>query len=817
MKRISLCLCAVSTLIGLGGGEAGAAVRPSALDFGKRPLAFEENRGQTDARVKLLARADGCGLFLTASEAVLVLRDGPPLRLRWEAARPAPRVSGERELPGRSHYLLGNDPARWRTGIPSYEKVRYQGLYPGIDLVFYGNPRQLEYDFEIAPGADPGKVRLAVEGADWMEIDPAGDLVLHLGGGEVRLKRPVSYQEIAGARREVASRWRRLGDGRLGFEVEGRDPARPLVIDPVLVYSTFLGGSDTDFGNAVAADRAGNAYITGWTISANFPSTGDLRPHGRTGFTDAFVTKLDPRGALVYSVYLGGSGPDTAYAIAAGSAGEAYVTGRTASEDFPAVNPLPPQQQGGFWNVFVAKLAPSGSSLLYSTRLGGSDIDEGHGIAVDPAGYAYVTGHTFSNDFPSVNALDSSLGGFLRPDAFVAKLSPGGSSLVYSTYLGGTGWDQGKAIAVDAAGRAWVTGITESGDFPIAGAVTRSYKGGTDGFVAALGPSGSPLILSTFLGGSFYDVPEGVAVDRAGNAYVAGRTYSPDFPTVAALQPQLHGSAPSNLPFDAFVSKLASTGALVYSTFLGGAWSDEATGIAVDWTGSAYVTGITLSPDFPLKNPLPVLCRPLQSPPGSCSSAFLARLSPAGSELLFSTFLGPFGPAAVAVDPLGYAYVVGTVSADNAGLPLLSSWQPSLAGDVDAFVLKLSSNRPPDCAAAFASPASLWPPNGQLVPVSIRNVTDPDGDPVAITVTGVRQDEPLSRAGAPDATGIGTPNVSLRVDRDGKGDGRVYRLSFTAADPQGASCAGTVTVCVPRDQGRGAICGDGGGLFNSGG
>jgi beta-propeller repeat-containing protein/Big-like domain-containing protein len=822
MKRISLCLCVVSTLIGLGGGEAGAAVRPAALDFGKRPLVFEENRGQTDARVKLLARADGYGLFLTASEAVLVLRDGPPLSLRWEAARPAPRVSGERELPGRSHYLLGNDPARWRTGIPSYEKVRYQGLYPGIDLVFYGNPRQLEYDFEIAPGADPGKVRLAVEGADRMEIDPAGDLVLNLGGGEVRLKKPVSHQEIAGARREVASRWRRSGDGRLGFDLGAYDSARPLVIDPVLVYSTFLGGSDTDFGNAVAADRAGNAYITGWTLSADFPSTGDLRPHGRTGFTDAFVTKLDPRGALVYSVYLGGSGPDTAYAIAAGSAGEAYVTGRTASEDFPAVNPLPPRQQGGSWNVFVAKLAPNGSSLLYSTRLGGSDIDEGHGIAVDPAGYAYVTGHTFSNDFPSVNALSSSLGGFLRPDAFVAKLSPGGSSLVYSTYLGGTGWDQGKAIAVDAMGRAWVTGITESGDFPAAGAVTRSYKGGTDGFVAALGPSGSPLILSTFLGGGFYDAPEGVAVDRAGNAYVAGRTYSPDFPTVAALQPQFHGSAPYNLPFDAFVSKLAPTGALVYSTFLGGAWSDEATGIAVDWTGSAYVTGTTLSPDFPLKNPLPIQCRPLQSPPGSCSSAFLARLSPAGSELLFSTFLdfanfrGLFGLPVVAVDPLGYAYAVGTVSAENTGLPLLSSWQPSLAGDVDAFILKLSFNSPPDCSAAAAIPAVLWPPNGQLVPISIRNVTDPDGDPVTLTITAVRQDEPLSGRG-PDVSGIGTPNVSLRADRAGGGDGRVYRLSFTATDPQGASCAGTVTVCVPHDQGRGATCGDGGGLFNSGG
>jgi beta-propeller repeat-containing protein len=814
MKRTSLCLCVVSTLIGLGGRNAGAAAGPAALDFGRRPLAFEENRGQTDARVKLLARGDGYGLFLTSYEAVLALKDGPPLRLRWEGARPAPRVSGERELPARSHYFLGNDPARWRTEIPSYEKARYQGLYPGIDLVFYGNPRQLEYDFEVAPGADPGKVRLAVEGADRVEIDPAGDLVLHLRGGEVRLRKPVSYQEIAGARREVASRWRHLGGGRLGFDLGAYDPARPLVIDPVLAFSTYLGGRDTDAAFGLALDPAGFVYVAGFTLSPDFPVT---RPLGPPRNTVAYVAKLTPDGALVYSTYLGASsdaGFLVAFGIALDPAGNIYLTGAAGGPGIPLVNPLPPALRGdGQSDIFVAKLDPGGSTLLYSTTLGGSSQEDGRSIAVDAQGYAYLTGTSYSTDFPVVAPplppSASSAGA-----AFLVKLHPSGSSLVYSTLLRGSGTE----VATDPGGNVYIAGHTNGPGLPVVNAWQPSPLGGDDGFVGKLTPSGSPVYL-TYLGGSRSDQAWSVAADTVGNAYVTGYTDSLDFPLLHPFQSEF------KLSFEAFVTKLSPTGSPVYSTYLGGSAMDWGQAIAVDRTGSAYVTGWTDSLDFPLKDPVDAECKPVIGGNHCDVDAFVAKLSPQGSELVYSTYLGGSvsasgGPSleegwGIAADARGNAYVAGfTYSLD---FPTVHALQPVFGGGGDdAFIARISTNRPPDCAAAFASPASLWPPNGQLVPISIRGVTDPDGDPIAITVTGVRQDEPLSGR-SPDASGIGTPAVQLRADRAGGGDGRVYHLSFTATDPQGASCTGTVTVCVPHDQGHGGTCGDGGGLFSSGG
>ncbi|MFP5285231.1 MAG: SBBP repeat-containing protein, partial [Thermoanaerobaculia bacterium] len=445
--------------------------------FGIRPLAFEENRGQTDGRVRFLSRGDGYALFLTPAEAVLALREGDServLRLRWEGAASAPRVAGEGELPGRSHYLVGNDPAKWRTGIASYQKIQYKEIYPGIDLVFYGNPRQLEYDFVLAPGVDPQAVRLAIEGADRMEVDPAGDLILHLGEGEVRFRKPIAYQEIEGTRLEVASRYHLTGPDRFGFEVGARDPDRPLVIDPVLSYSTYLGGMDFDSARAIAVDANGNAYVTGLTRSPDFPVVAALQPFP-SSFIDAFVTKLDHNGLPVYSTFFGGSGDDAGHGIAVDGSGSAYVTGFTVPVGFPLVNPIPAQFSKGGQETFVAKLDPAGSTLVYSTTLGGGSGEQGNGIAIDPQGSAYVAGTTFSSDFPQVNPLPGAQFGFRS--AFVAKLSPGGSQLLYSTFLGGSDWDDGSAIAVDAAGHAYVTGFTFSPDFPTVNALQGTYQG----------------------------------------------------------------------------------------------------------------------------------------------------------------------------------------------------------------------------------------------------------------------------------------------------------------------------------------------------
>jgi hypothetical protein len=801
--------------------------------YGRRPLAFEANQGQTDSKVEFLARGDGYGLFLTPAAAVLSLvkpdAGARTLLLRWvSAADPTPRLSGQEEQPGKINYLKGNDPSGWRRNVPIYARVAYEGLYPGIDLIFYGNQRRLEHDYVVAPGADPRRIRFRLEGADRLEIDRAGALVIHLGRDDVRLRKPNAYQDGKAGRVVVPVDYRLIAEGgpgllAVGFKVGAYDRGTALTIDPILAYSTYLGGSDIEEGDGIAADVAGNAYVTGLTRSPDFPAT-----TGR--FTnlseDAFVTKLDANGQHVFSTYLGGSAGESGRAIALDPAGNIYVAGSTSSPDFPRVHPVQPSPPDPFrGDGFVAKLDPSGSALLYSTNLGGAERDLCEDLAVDSQGNAYVIGDTDSPDFPKVNPLTLPPHSFdpnvlQDTDAFVAKIPPGGGTLVYSTYLGGSGRDDGLGIAVDAAGSAYVTGVTQSTDFPTVNAFQSSYRGGEyDVFVSKLVPSGSMLVYSTYFGGSSRDAALGIA-ERAGSAYITGDTGSIDFPRADAFQTVLLGGS------DAFVARFSPGGALASSTYLGGSASEQGSAIDVDAAGNIYVVGITFSTDFPLRDPVDGECKP--SSGTSCAGdAFITKIDPRGSVLLFSTFLGGSAPADplyqnfstgrdIATDPAGNIYVTGyTYSLD---FPTVDAFQPSRGGGPnDAFVAKISFNRPTRCSAAFASPASLWPPNGKFVPVAVRGVTNPEGDPVAIIITGVRQDEPLSRAGSPDAAGIGTPNVSLRADRDGKGDGRVYRLSFTATDPQGASCAGTAIVCVPHDQGQGRTCGDGGGLFNSGG
>jgi len=532
-------------------------------------------------------------------------------------------VIGQEKLPGKVNYLKGKDPSQWRTGVPTYAKVKYEAVYPGVDLVYYGNQRQLEYDFVLAPGADPDALTLSFEGADRLEIDPNGELVLHTAGGDLRMHKPLIYQEVEGVRRPIGGGYVRKNERQVGFQVAAYERARSLVIDPVLVYSTHLGGSGGDDGFGIAVDRFGQAYVTGGTSSPDFPIQDPLQPALGGGFLDAFVAKLNRAGSkLVYSTYLGGTDDDEGRAITVDRFGQAYVTGQTWSADFPIQNPLQSALGGGFFDAFMAKLNPTGSKLVYSTYLGGTDDDEGRAIAVDRFGRAYVTGFTRSTDFPIQNPLQSALGGgFVDFDAFVAKLNPTGSKLVYSTYLGGTGFDGGIAsdIAVDRFGHAYVTGSTRSTDFPTQDPLQSAFGGGDfDAFVAKLSRAGSKLVYSTYLGGTDFDggIGSGIAVDRFGHAYVTGGTHSADFPTQKPLQPALGGS------FDAFVAKLNRAGSkLVYSTYLGGADLDLGSGIAVDHSGQAYVTGFTGSTDFPTQNPL-------QPPFGGSFDAFVTKIGP---------------------------------------------------------------------------------------------------------------------------------------------------------------------------------------------
>ncbi len=726
-----------------------------ALDrYGKLPLSFEANRGQTDRRVKFLSRASGYSLFLTGDEAVFELSGSkadtkktkiagtdlalPPsmavpkvggmLRMKLLHANVTAKVTGEDELPGTSNYFIGNDRAKWRTNVATYAKVKYEGIYSGIDLVYYGTQRQLEYDFIVAPGADPRRIAFDVRGAKRVSWDEHGDLVLkmEIGEGEIRLHKPVVYQKKEnGARQQIAARYAITGTNRVGFEVADYDASRPLYIDP-LVYSTYLGGSSTDLGYGIAVDSAGNAYVTGYTFSADFPTVNPLQPIN-DGNYDTFVTKINSAGsALVYSTFLGGSGGEQGWGIAVDGAGNAYVTGLTTSTDFPTT-PGAFQTICGdallcdYGDAFVAKIDSAGSALVYSSYLGGSVGDAGYGIAVDGAGNAYVTGATNSFDFPTMNPLQPTYGGY--GDAFVTKINATGSALVYSTFLGGSRPDAGRSIAVDSAGNAYVAGATYSSNFPTMNPLQPANGGAPDAFVSKLNASGSALVYSTYLGGSDYEVGIGIAVDGAGNAYVTGPTASRDYPTKNPLQPALGGY------YDAFVSKLSPTGSgLVYSTYLGGNSPDDAWGlggIAVDSAGNAYVTGSTSSSNFPTVNPL-------QKKERGDADAFVSKLNPTGSALVYSTYLGGTVEevgTSIAADSSGNAYVTGWTTSTN--FPTKNPLQPVYGGNYDAFVAKIDTRVVTATTLSSSSnPSAYGQPVNFTAVVSSNDGARPDGETV---------------------------------------------------------------------------------------
>lgn len=694
-----------------GGRQASGEVRGqdhtarAALDraYGQLPLTFERNVGQTDAQVDFLARGRGYSLFLTegggatfaltrgtaaepsasqcravpaASTTRLEQPPGPGcddrpapasgqqavLKLSLPGAHLGTRGSGEQVQAGTVNYLTGSSPRAWRSNVATYKQVRYEAAYPGIDLVYYGNQSQLEYDFIVRPGADPDRIALQFDGADRLEVDAQGNLQVSIGGQRIVQKTPVIYQERAEGRDLVAGGYTLIGEGRVGFDIGPYDPGRELVIDPILVYSTFLGGSLTgapDEGRAIAVDGAGGIYVTGMTYSIDFPTTGGAFDTA-SGYYDLFVTKLAADGSsLAYSTYLGGSSYDEGMGIAVDATGAAYVAGRTESWDFPTTTgAFDTSSNSG--DVFVTKLAADGSGLVYSTYLGGTNYDYAQGIAVDAGGAAYVTGYTSSTDFPITSgAFDgSNSAGY---DAFVTKFNADGGSLAYSSFLGGNNTDLGYGIAVDASGAAYVTGYTYSADFPTtSGAFDTTWAtNNVDVFVSKVSPSGSSLVYSTYLGGNSDEIGFGIAVDAGGAAYVTGRTRSSDFPTTGgAFDTSNTGSY-----YDAFVTKLSADGSsLAYSTYLGGSSFEEGWAIAVDVAGAAYVGGRTDSSNFP------TTAGAFDTSLASSGDAFLVKLNPAGSELDYGTYLGGTqyeDVRGIAVDASGRAHVTGrTYSGD---------------------------------------------------------------------------------------------------------------------------------------------------------
>ncbi|MGR9085796.1 MAG: DUF7948 domain-containing protein [Gammaproteobacteria bacterium] len=760
-------------------------------NYGRQPLSFIANWGQTDHRVRFLARGPGFSLFLTPTEAVLALHktkaaetnwkrvsaiaaekmpvlpgqsspDSATFRMRFPGGNPHSKISGLDEMSGKVNYFRGKDPGQWRSGMPTYAKTRYEAVYPGVDLIFYGNQRQLEFDFVVAPGVDPGSVKFAFDGAKQVTVDARGDLLLHAKAADVRFRKPVAYQTIAGQRREVAVRFvldyeryspksefrgnaKRLPE--IGFQVAAYDASETLVIDPVLAYSGYLGGDDYDSATAIAVDSDGNAYVTGLTYSANFPTVGAEYPE-LADSADVFVTKFSADGSdVVYSTYLGGDGWDRGLGIAVDANGNALVTGVTESTDFPMAAALYPSIKG-VRDAFLAKFNAGGDAILFSTYLGGTNDDGANAIALDGSGNAYVTGYTYSSDFPVVDAIDSGFGGGF--DAFVSKFHAAGSQLIYSTYLGGNEWDSGYDIAVDGSGNAHVTGPTNSTDFPAVNAlypvlsdIGYDPEFFSDAFVSKINASGKNFVYSTYLGGSYLDYGSGIEVDGSGNAYVAGGTESPDFPTVNAVYPDYIGGIR-----DAFVTKFNAGGSqLVYSTFLGGSldlfgW-DAASGIDVDSKGNAYVTGTTESTDFPSVNALfPEL--------SGFNDAFVTKLSNSGSTVLFSTYLGgadsDYG-SGIVLDGAGNAYVTGsTDSADfptHAGDPGIVSYDPDFNGSDDAFVAKFDFSPQEQNEAPVADAGPDQTVNAGInVMLNGSASHDPDDAPEPLTYSWVQTSGP---------------------------------------------------------------------------
>lgn len=735
-------------------------------DYGKLPLTFEANEGQVDSQVQYLSRGDGYNLFLTGTEAVIALRpsvktddsaaaknEAEPtnqeqsvLRMKLVGASAAPEVKGLEPQSGKSNYFLGNDRQKWRTNVNHYARVEYTNVYPGVNAVYYGKQRQLEYDFVVAPGINPDIIKLSFEGAQDLSIDASGDLILRTANGDLRQQKPFIYQETNGIKQEIAGRYKINDEHEIGFELEAYDTTKTLVIDPVIVYSTYLGGSGDDVGYGIAVDSSGNAYITGYTTSINFPTVNSRSPGD--DFQDVFVTKINAAGsALVYSTYLGGARYEQGRSIALDSSGNVYVTGYTASGNYPTVNPIPrPLQESVQGNIdaFITKLDSSGSSLVYSTYLGGSAFEEGRGIAVDSLGNAYVTGQTDSADFPTKNALQPTFGGYhAGGDAFVTKINSSGSAFVYSTFLGGYSYDDARGIAVDSSGNAYITGGTHSPNFPTANAF-QSTMGSVcnygpiahcfDAFVTKLNPSGSAFIYSTFLGGNGAEEGNSIAVDSSGNAYVTGGASSANFPTVNPIQPT-HFPGGAWVPqANAFVTKFNIAGTPVYSTFLGGGGSGS--GIAVDSSGNAYVTGRTKGDSvFPIVN----ATQPIF---GGAEDVFITKLNPAGSAFLFSTFLGGGyyeDGKGVAIDSTGNAFIAGrTASTDfPTTRPIQPIYGGSSSGFGDAFIAKINTGTvvvPPPFSISAITPNRGG--NTGLVSVTIHGSGFVNGATVKLVTAG---------------------------------------------------------------------------------
>jgi len=803
--------------------------------YGKLPLVFEANQGQADPQVRFLFRGTGYTAFLTSGSMVLSLRPArvdpaqqqgnvgaaskgvrapaSTVQFRLLGAATNTAVVGEDLRPGKVNYFIGNNPTQWRTNVATYARVRYKGVYPGIDLVYYGNCRQLEYDFVISPGADPGRIEFEIQGANQIQLDENGNLVLQTPSGALHFQNPAVYQESSGRRIPVNGTYLVKDSTHVSFRVANYDPSRPLVIDPVLEYGTYLGGSGNDRATGIAVDSTGSVYVAGYTDSADFPlaTLGSLP----AGATHVFVTKLDASGSnLVFADYIGGNSQDYGYAMVLDSANNVYVAGSTASSDFPMVNPYQGTYPGSF-NAFLTKISANGSSLLYSTYLGGNGSDIPSGLAMDSSNDVFLAGSTSSTNFPVANAYQPTVapnqGGLLGNYGFITKFNPTESSLVYSTYLGGNSnvalncggtpcWPSPysaiSSIAVDGNGDAYVAGTTNTYNFPTTqGAYLTmdvTQLNGNVGFVSKFSSSGS-LDSSTY----FYESSgiltniDAIAVDGSGSAYVTGSAVSDGtFPITSTnvCDPSVYGWGCGY----AFVTKFDPTvSTLLYSTFLGPNNFANPRAIALDANDDAYIVASTSSNTFGIVNGI--------EPYTSGSDLLLVEIDPLASTQLFATYLGGSAddsPAAISVDPSGDLYIAG--STDSTDFPVTQGvFQDMAGGNTDAFVLKIGPGSAPSVSM---SPDSLQftaqnlGATSQLQTILLRNMGSSSLSISSITSNGDFAETNDCATGVAAAgscmlsvtftpTAAGTRTGSILIQDSAAGSPHVINLSGTGSGP----------------------------------
>ena len=735
-------------------------------------LAFEPNQGQANSRVKFLARSSGAHLLLESAGATLITSSGT-FQFKLAGASQAARINGEDQLVERRNYLLGNDSTKWQTDVPTFRKVIYRDIYPGINLVYYGNQQQLEYDFVLAPGAETSAIRLAFDRKAHPGITPDGDLLLRSGSHKLVERRPHAYQDIGGQRRVIESRFVLLRNSEVAFKIGEYDRNLPLVIDPTIVYSTYLGGSGDDSGSSIAIDNQGNTYVAGNTSSNNFPTRNPPYPN-TAGLADMFITKIDAAGAnILYSTYIGGSGIDRADGIAVDSSGNAYIVGRvdSTSTNFPGTaGSFSPTYRGGDFDGVVLKLNAQGNNLIYCGFLGGEENDSVEGIAVDSGGVAYVTGGTKSNSFPvTVGAYQGTRAG--DTDAFLTKINAAGSALLYSTFIGGAGTDRGSGVVIDGAGIAYIAGYGASPDFPTENPFQAGFGGSFDAFIAKFDTTASginSIVFCSYLGGVGDDKAFGIAIDSsASNVYVVGQTSSNNFPVLNPAQPASGGS------FDAFITKISSSGSKVYATYFGGSGDDRGTGIAVS-SGGVYITGFTSSTNLPVVTPL-------QLTNGGGFDAFVAKLNPAGNAFIYATYLGGnanenFVAAVTATNPIAVdtsnAYVTGYTASTNFTPP--SSIQPGPAGGQDAFVTKIADATPAADFSISIIPASRTVSQGGVATYTV-NATPEGGftGTISLVVNGQSNDTTAS---------FSPPSLSIT---DAFSKNSTLTLTTTASTPPG--------------------------------